>query len=502
MKKNIYILLSIALLCCSCEGWFNVTSDSEIREEDHYKTDTGFQQTLTGCYIGMTDNSLYGKNLSWYATELLANQFQPVKFPNLATISYEFASYLFKEPQAVEEIEGTWAKAYNVIVNANEGLTNLEKDSTNINEINYHLIKGELLAIRAYVHFDLLRLYGYGNWANRSAELNNKLTIPYVTGISKDIAPQLSGAETIKKILSDLNLAASELKDYDPITGKHPTSYYAEVNEDGYWKNRTLHLNYYAVKALLARIYLWEGSDDSKTKALSDAEEVIGALAKGIRMDDMTTYCYLLDAQSVDNTTTSMASENLFGLDITDLTSKTTNYIKPGYLDTDYAAMFLGPDDALSLYENSSSDVRFSKLLSQSTNSYTKGYVPLKVYQGQLLNWFFKNKISMIRLPEIYYIAAECYATGSTPNLDKAMEMLNTIRQRRGIYNDLTGLSADEITEEIKKEYRKEFISEGVMFYYYKRTGTTIIPNYSEPMSDAQYVLPYPEFELQSGRVQ
>jgi SusD family. len=216
----------------------------------------------------------------------------------------------------------------------------------------------------------------------------------------------------------------------------------------------------------------------------------------------MTTYCYLLDAQSVDNTTTSMASENLFGLDITDLTSKTTNYIKPGYLDTDYAAMFLGPDDALSLYENSSSDVRFSKLLSQSTNSYTKGYVPLKVYQGQLLNWFFKNKISMIRLPEIYYIAAECYATGSTPNLDKAMEMLNTIRQRRGIYNDLTGLSADEITEEIKKEYRKEFISEGVMFYYYKRTGTTIIPNYSEPMSDAQYVLPYPEFELQSGRVQ
>ena len=25
---------------------------------------------------------------------------------------------------------------------------------------------------------------------------------------------------------------------------------------------------------------------------------------------------------------------------------------------------------------------------------------------------------------------------------------------------------------EIQKEYHKEFLSEGVMFYYYKRTGT------------------------------
>jgi hypothetical protein len=58
------------------------------------------------------------------------------------------------------------------------------------------------------------------------------------------------------------------------------------------------------------------------------------------------------------------------------------------------------------------------------------------------------------------------------------------------------------ILVEIQKEYHKEFLSEGVMFYYYKRTGTKTIPNYTEDMEDAQYVLPYPEFEIQSGRVQ
>ncbi len=40
------------------------------------------------------------------------------------------------------------------------------------------------------------------------------------------------------------------------------------------------------------------------------------------------------------------------------------------------------------------------------------------------------------------------------------------------------------------------------MFYYYKRTGCKSIPNYSEEMTDTQYLLPYPTFEIQSGRVQ
>jgi len=66
----------------------------------------------------------------------------------------------------------------------------------------------------------------------------------------------------------------------------------------------------------------------------------------------------------------------------------------------------------------------------------------------------------------------------------------------------LENLNADQIIKEIQKEYHKEFISEGVMFYYYKRTGCKSIPNYSEEMTDTQYLLPYPTFEIQSGRVQ
>lgn len=502
MKKMILALLSVAIFTLtSCNDWFDVTSGSEIREEDHYKTVTGFQQSLIGCYIAMTDDALYGKNLSWYLTELLANQFQPVALYNTTSVDYRMQNYNYQHADAVPVIDGIWAKAYNVIANADEALKYIDKNASVLDDINYHIIKGELLAIRAYTHFDLLRLYGYGNWANRSAELNAKYTIPYVAALSKDATAQLTGKETIELILADLEEAAGLLKDYDPITGKHDASFYAQVNDDGFYKDRTLHLNYYAVKALQARVLLWEGSSENKTKALAAAEEVITGVEGGIRQDGMYTYLYFITPNTINNSNTSMASENLFGLNVSTLSSKITKYINPYYVDTDYAAMFLGSNDAINLYEGSSSDIRFSMMLNQSTNNSTMGYVPLKIYQGNLNN-FFKNKVSMIRLPEIYYIAAECYATGPNPNLALAMDRLNTIRQNRGVYNNLEELTATEIVGEIEKEYRKEFLSEGVVFYYYKRTGATTVPHYSEQMGDMQYVLPYPEFELQSGRVQ
>ena len=135
------------------------------------------------------------------------------------------------------------------------------------------------------------------------------------------------------------------------------------------------------------------------------------------------------------------------------------------------------------------------------TQSDSRGYVPMKIHQASL-DEFNKNRLSLIRLPEIFYIAAECYATSATPNLDMALQRLNKIRENRGISTPLENLNADQIIKEIQKEYHKEFISEGVMFYYYKRTGCKSIPNYSEEMTDTQYLLPYPTFEIQSGRVQ
>lgn len=503
MKKYLFTILTAIVTLTSCSDWFDVTSNSEIREKDHYSTETGFQQSLIGCYIGMADDDLYGKTLSWHALEILAHQFTLVNETSSTQIEHQLQSYLYKGVYINTIIEDIWAKSYNVIVNANEALKNIDEKRDIFDDTNYHVIKGELLAIRAYIHLDLLRLYGYGDWANRASLLNDKLTIPYVTTVSKDITPQATGAEILTYIQNDLKEAADLLREYDPITKKHSEDFYAGINTEGFYKNRTLRLNYYAVKALQARAYLWEGSQESKAKALEAAEEVISFIDKGgFNSRTLNTYVNLLKAGEINASNTSLANEQLFSLSVPQLTDKLASYILPNYQDKNVQAMYLQEDAALALYENISTDVRFTQLLTQSNSATTAGYTPLKVYQSSSLSEYNKDKLSLIRLPEVYYIASECCASATVPNTTKALKYLNTIRQNRGIYNDLENLEPADILTEIGKEYHKEFLSEGVMFFYYKRTNATTIPNFSKEMSDTEYLLPYPDFELQSGRVQ
>ncbi len=75
-------------------------------------------------------------------------------------------------------------------------------------------------------------------------------------------------------MLRDLTDALGLLDD-EPITGKHPADYYDALNDDGFFSDRTFRLNYFAVKALLARVYMWEGSDASIASARQEASDVI-----------------------------------------------------------------------------------------------------------------------------------------------------------------------------------------------------------------------------------
>ena len=54
----------------------------------------------------------------------------------------------------------TWNKAYSLILNCNLLLENLENPEVKFTGDNYKVIKGETLALRAMLHFDLLRLFG------------------------------------------------------------------------------------------------------------------------------------------------------------------------------------------------------------------------------------------------------------------------------------------------------------------------------------------------------
>ncbi len=503
MKIKQYIIIwSLASLAfCSCNSWFDVTSSNEIREKDHFAIDQGFAQSVAGCYIQMGENSLYGEYISYALPEVAVNPYRTMGTNSTEYLALAYLQkHLWSSSYAKPVIDNIWTSSYRVIANANEALKNIDQKESTLDPINYHILKGELLAIRALMHFNLLRYFGYGNWSNRKTELDAKLTIPYVTTVEKNLTPQSTGSAVIANTFKDLNDAATLMKDYDPVSSTHPDNYYSKVDEEGFYESRNFHLNYYAVRAITAQVYQWIGD---YTNALTPAKEVIDAVgtSKSVSIGNTTAFTlHLMPVSEVTSTTSALTREAVFAIETQNLSDKTLTLFNPNYSTNQTDVMSLNEGQMQELYNNSNTDYRFVKLLHHNMTSSPAGYVPQKYYSGFGIDNYFKNKINVIRLPELYFIAAESYARSG--NLDQALSLMNTFRETRGLYEPLIGLNQAQILEEIGKEYQREFLSEGMMYFYYKRIGAETVPAKSGAMTDADYVLPYPDLEIQSGRIQ
>ena len=95
----------------------------------------------------------------------------------------------------------------------------------------------------------------------------------------------------------------------------------------------------------------------------------------------------------------------------------------------------------------------------------------------------------------MYYIAAEC-ANSNADSL-KATTLLDSVRAHRNVPVYTTAaLKMDSVNIEIRKEYQKEFVGEGQMFYYYKRKNLPFasLPFTKTPViQGASYIFIKPE---------
>ena len=101
----------------------------------------------------------------------------------------------------------------------------------------------------------------------------------------------------------------------------------------------------------------------------------------------------------------------------------------------------------------------------------------------------------MIRTSEMYYIAAE--SASALQDSLSATNWLDTVRVHRNLVKYVqTALKRDSINVELAKEYQKEFLGEGQVFYYYKRKNLPFssLPYTKVPVvSNASYVFVKPE---------
>ncbi len=220
MKNLKYInIIFLLLVCFGCEEFLEeepvaiITNDVVIESVDDYET------VVLGIYSGLQGGSAYG-NLLISMPGVLSDEMKHTgSFP---TVTQMDLNDVLTDNVTMQ---GTWNTAYSTIYRANFLIENIDKLPLDNDLRNQYL--GEAKFLRAFAHFDMVKLYG---------------AVPLATSTQLDDLreiPRTSTAEIYSFIISELTEAATFLQNVD-------------IN-----RNRA---NQWSAKALLARAQLYSGN--------------------------------------------------------------------------------------------------------------------------------------------------------------------------------------------------------------------------------------------------
>lgn len=369
-----------------------------------------------------------------------------------------------------------WSSMYTNIANTNNVLINLEKYSP-ADMRYYPVYKGEALALRAFMHFDLLRLYTEQITRNNNAE-----GIPYNRKFSLENPETLKASEVYDFIISDLR-EAEILLDQQELYANAP-------DNTNFLKDQAIHFNRQAVQATLARVYLTTGNIDS---ALYYAEEVIRSgkyrLSQGPELNGD-----LAGILSERETIFGLYSKNFHESSYNDLyISVTASTLDPrNDLNSIYQRNRTGNDNRWDYWVKQSAGAESKHRLIKTIDPYILNNTEYLRPNGQI------RGVNLIRLPEMYYIAAECLLQKGRYN--DALAYFNAVITSRGLValderNPVESLTLERITE----DRFKEFICEGQQFFHSKRLNLDITSHTGQiiPASNNVYVAPIPEEEYE-----
>lgn len=481
---QLLLLTGIGVLY-GCSDWLDVQPKDKQTEQQLFATKDGFYSAVNGIYVRLGDQALYGRNMSYEMLDILGKRYK-VSAKN--TYFTQLNAYNYADETVAKQVQATWESAYQVILNCNVILRNLEEGrGAVLNEQEYQCLKGELLGLRAFLHFDMLRLFGpvYKSQPRQ-------LSIPYNEYPVAQSLPLLPADSIVhSRIMRDLNESERLLLVSDPVISAGVQDSTRKDNPDNSMRYRQLRFNYYAALLMKARIWLYVGEPGN---ALIAARRIIEDPVVNEHFPAVDPSRLLANSLTPDRM---FASECLFGLYNKDRgliyrdrfsgESAGDNLLQPrnGYVN--------GP-----LFGSETADYRFQSQWTPSTAVGLPGYMLLKYKQIEDPDnqYFYGTFCSLIKMSEAWYIAAE-----AETDMVRAYGYLNTIRERRGIPAIGSGDRAQFLTE-LRNEYLREFMGEGQVFFMYKRMFISIAGTESGfststyAGTEARYVVPLPESEI------
>lgn len=482
MKKILYtMILACSTMMVSCDSWLEVKPYDKISEGELQKSEEGYQKMLNGIYIDLNSDALYGQSLSVEMIEVMGGAYA-IGTDNSVWGNYkDLSNYQYGTEYWRNRLDQTWNKAYALILNCNKILENIDQNQGLFTGGNYYAVKGEALALRAMLHFDMLRLFG-----PVYAKDSDKKAIPYYNKQTNSPEPILTAKEVAEKVVADLEEARILLAN-DPVKTEGTLMSGSQDGTSNFMRYRALRLNYYAVEALLARVNLYMGN---KTEAFKYATDVIKTADQGIFpfVDKSLVIGSPADPDRI------FSSEVLFALTNTSRSKIHKNFYDPSRLPN---YVFRMDDNLMSniVYGGAATtggyqdDYRYrANWIATGSNRYFYKYSDM-VTNGSIQN----TMIPMIRLGEMFLIAAE----SQSDNLANGVQYVNALRRNRGVAN-LQTLTPDLL----KYEYIRELYGEGQLFYLYKRLNSDIITssnaNKNPKASDLIFVVPLPDSETEN----
>lgn len=488
-----YILLITMIACCmvSCNDWLDVRPETEQKDKDQFSSVGGFYDALTGCYMTLADKDAYGERLTMSNIESLSNLWYMPEDRNTyeRVGDWDLTHHNYTTDASRAAIKAFYGRLFNAIAQANMIIRYAESQGHVFTDTTaLAVVKGEAYAIRALCQFDVLRLFG--QMPKKPSKL---VELPYshVTGID-DLPLYYGYADYVQLLKSDLTQAESLLKENDPVF-KYT---FEELNKnaavaDPHLLYRQSRLNYWAVRALRARVHLYL---DETGDAYRVAKEIITAQGP-----DGAPLMRMSGAEDFAKGYKLCPSECLFYLSKHDVKAQCDSLLIGGRENAQFSnelVMTAANFNAMYAGENLQSHNRYKncwneKIRSMTTaNAYvatTKYYFDDKVKDKTL----YYQLIPMLRMSEMYLIGME-----TSPSLPEVNAWFKEymVAHEVGDSRDFSGM--DEVRKWLIAEYRREFVVEGQAFYTYKRTGTTGIPGRTEPVGENGYVLPLPETEF------
>ena len=505
MKKILLIIpiICLMLIFSACDKFLDVQPQDRLNQEQVLRSEYAINSVLNGIYMRMAGNSVYGQNLTMSLVECLAQRYSN---RNLRLAYYWFTVGIFNDAERIAEraIENMWEGLYVLALGVNDFMTILDRTTLNIPEHRMNILRGEALGLRAFFHFDILRLWGP---SHAFYEDIHEAFMPYNDNAEARVLPLLSADSIVKRILEDLYEAERLLSNDPIITQGRITTLTLDPVRD-FYTNRHYRMNYYAVKAMQARVYMWIWDFE---KAREAALAVLNAPL--VQAGTLFQWANPQHVSQNPNPDRMFSSEVIFGIHNRNMTPN-------------HNALFLAtlhPDNELTPLQSSQAnrlaqtysrtgilgesadgnDYRYAHLWRPAGGD--KGdqmalfkYAPPTQRNNPVFPIRAENFQPLIRMSEIYYILAECElrAGGSVA---EGFDFLNLVRVNRGLLPFEGAITAASLLREIQREYQKEFFAEGQLYYFYKRRLIFIIPSGIGVGDDfITYRLPIPQKELET----